>query len=417
MTDAGLEKDRQVRDRIFQAACLVVPCPAVARTADLPVALPAGRRDVGGVFGLTAALALLFVTVFGHRRVLLRVGIGGVTPLALAGCDGPLSAVQPAGPAAEIIATLWWVMLAGAATILLLVAVLLLVAFRRGAGPSDERADKRRETVWIKGMGLGFTMSVLAALTIWGLSIGEQLLPRPSPEVVAVEAQAQQWTWRFTYPDVPGRVTEGVLHIPAGRPVDVRITSIDVIHSFWVPRLAGKLDAIPGHVNALRIEAWEPGEYAGVSAEFSGAGLPRITISRSLPTTPTAGPPFWQGRCHDREERHRAAAAQGAVPASGASRPGLAGRLTTVNNNTHRQHVHPGAPPAFFLIGGVLAMLIRAQLASPRSAFMGPEVYNQVFTMHGTIMMFLFAIPAVRGRWRSICCRRCWGRATWPFRG
>ncbi|MFC0342195.1 cytochrome c oxidase subunit II [Paracoccus niistensis] len=198
--------------------------------------------------------------------------VGGSTPLVLAGCEERLSAVHPAGPAADIIATLWWVMLGGAAAILLLVAVLLALAFRRGGRPSDEAADRRRETLWIKGLGLGFTMSVLAALTAWGLWIGERLLPRPGPDVVAVEAEGRQWAWRFSYPDAPGRVTEDTLHIPAGRPVDVRITSADVIHSFWVPRLAGKLDAIPGHVNVLRLEAWKPGEYAGVSAEFSGTG-------------------------------------------------------------------------------------------------------------------------------------------------
>lgn len=183
-----------------------------------------------------------------------------------------MSTVHPAGPAADIIATLWWVMLGGATAILLLVMTLLALAFRRRGQPSGGNADSRRETVWIKGLGLGFTMTVLAALTAWGLWIGERLLPRPGPEVVAVEAEGRRWDWRFSYPDAPGRVTEDQLHIPAGRPVDVSITSTDVIHSFWVPRLAGKLDAIPGHVNVLRLQAWEPGEYAGVSAEFSGPG-------------------------------------------------------------------------------------------------------------------------------------------------
>lgn len=205
--------------------------------------------------------------------------IGGITPLMLAGCEERVSAVHPAGPAADIIATLWWVMLAGATAIFLLVTILLVLAFRRGGGPSGEAADIRRETVWIKGLGLGFTMAVLAALTVWGLWIGEQLLPRPGTDVVAVEAEGRQWVWRFTYPDAPGRMTEDELHIPASRPVDVHITSTDVIHSFWVPRLAGKLDAIPGHVNVLRIEAWEPGEYAGFSAEFSGTGYRRHTFT------------------------------------------------------------------------------------------------------------------------------------------
>lgn len=205
--------------------------------------------------------------------------IGGITPLMLAGCEERVSAVHPAGPAADIIATLWWVMLAGATAIFLLVMILLVLAFRRGGGPSGEAADIRRETVWIKGLGLGFTMAVLAALTVWGLWIGERLLPRPGPDVIAVEAEGRQWVWRFTYPDAPGRMTEDELHIPASRPIDVHITSTDVIHSFWVPRLAGKLDAIPGRVNVLRIEAWEPGEYVGFSAEFNGTGYRRHTFT------------------------------------------------------------------------------------------------------------------------------------------
>ena len=72
--------------------------------------------------------------------------------------------------------------------------------------------------------------------------------------------------------------------------------------------------------------------------------------------------------------------------------PGWKGVFTTVNNNTIGNMFILGAA-GMFLAGGILAMLIRAQLASPRSAFMGPEIYNQIFTMHGTIMMFLFAIP------------------------
>lgn len=150
--------------------------------------------------------------------------------------------------------------------------LLLLLGFRRPEGAAGPEAEDRRETFWIKGMGLGFTITVLAALTAYGLWVGERLLPRPGPEVVTVGAEGRQWAWRFTYADAPGRTTDEVLHIPAGRPIDVEITSADVIHSFWVPRLAGKLDAIPGHVNVLRLEAYAPGDYAGVSAEFSGRG-------------------------------------------------------------------------------------------------------------------------------------------------
>ena len=76
--------------------------------------------------------------------------------------------------------------------------------------------------------------------------------------------------------------------------------------------------------------------------------------------------------------------------------PGWKGVFTTVNNNTIGNMFILGAA-GMFLAGGILAMLIRAQLASPGSAFMGPEVYNQIFTMHGSIMMFLFAIPMFEG--------------------
>jgi len=181
-----------------------------------------------------------------------------------------LSILHPAGPAARAIADIWWIMLIGAAAIFLLVMALVLAALRGQAGPSED--EERGTPVWIWGFGLGFPMVTLAALTGYGLLIGERLLPRDTPDLVTVEAEARQWAWTFRYADDPALLTEGVLHIPAGRPVDVRITSRDVIHSFWVPQLAGKLDALPGHVNVLRIEAARPGIYAGQSAEFSGTG-------------------------------------------------------------------------------------------------------------------------------------------------
>lgn len=157
-------------------------------------------------------------------------------------------------------------MLVASCLIFALVMVLLALAFRRSGSAGGG------EKLWLVGLGLAFPMTVLATLLGYGLVIGERLIPREGADVVTVGAEGRQWEWSFTYDDLPGHVTERVLHIPAGTPVDVEITSADVIHSFWVPRLAGKLDAIPGHVNVLRIEAWEPGEFSGVSAEYSGPG-------------------------------------------------------------------------------------------------------------------------------------------------
>jgi cytochrome c oxidase subunit II len=198
-----------------------------------------------------------------------------LTLVALSGCEERLSALHPAGPAAQNIATIWWVLLAGATVIFLFVMALLAAALlRRRDRPSQDSTtqDSRSEKVWFWGLGLAFPAVTLATLTAYGLVMGERLLPRASPDLVTVGAEGRQWAWTFRYADAPGRATEGVLHIPAGRPVDVEITSADVLHSFWVPRLAGKLDAIPGHINVLRIEAETPGDYAGVSSEYNGPG-------------------------------------------------------------------------------------------------------------------------------------------------
>ena len=185
--------------------------------------------------------------------------------LMLAGCDGPLSTLAPAGPVAGEIALLWWGMLVGAVAITLLVAALLALSF----GAPRPRADR----YWTHGWGLGFSLAVLATVLLAGLWVGERILPRDDG-AIEVHAHAYQWGWRFAQPDADGAMveTEGVLYIPAGRPVDVIVTSEDVIHAFWVPRLAGKVDAIPGRRNLLRIEADRPGTHHGLCAEFCGLG-------------------------------------------------------------------------------------------------------------------------------------------------
>ncbi|WP_431470824.1 cytochrome c oxidase subunit II [Sphingosinithalassobacter sp. LHW66-3] len=162
-------------------------------------------------------------------------------------------------------------MLAGAGAIFGLVMVLLALAFtRRQRRPVSPR-------LWIVGGGLVFSSAVLAALLFYGLVAGERLLPREDPRLVRVEAESSRWRWTFRHQIEAGAPIEmqDVLHIPAGRPVDVVLTTRDVIHAFWVPRLAGKMDAIPGHRNVLRIEADEPGVYPGVCAEYCGIGHAR----------------------------------------------------------------------------------------------------------------------------------------------
>ncbi len=184
----------------------------------------------------------------------------------MGGCEGPLSTLDPAGPSAEAIADLWWVMAAGSVVLLVPVLGLIALTFVR-PGAVGRIGGK----AWLVGGGLVLPGVVLSALIAFTFLTGERLLARPGePAVVEVRAVARQWEWRFGPMDGP--LEAGVLTIPAGQPAHVHVTSEDVIHSFWVPRLAGKMDAIPGQVNVLRILAPAPGVYEGVCAEFCGVG-------------------------------------------------------------------------------------------------------------------------------------------------
>ncbi len=173
--------------------------------------------------------------------------------------------LDPAGPHAASVARLWWVMLGGAVLLAGLVFALLAIAMlrRRHAEPANAR-------LWIVGLGLAMPCAVLAALLGYALFVGGRILPTPAPDMVEIGVQARRYAWDFRHPG--GRTTQGVLHVPAGRPVDLVITATDVIHSVWIPRLAGKMDAIPGHTNRLRIVAARPGTYRGECAEYCGTG-------------------------------------------------------------------------------------------------------------------------------------------------
>jgi len=189
-------------------------------------------------------------------------------PLALlAGCAGPLSTLDAAGPAAAAIARMWWVMLAGSMVLFTLVMALFAMSWWR---PGWSRAMPLQR--WVVLGGLALPAVVLVPLVAYALVTGERLMPLPGISPPRIEVHAERWRWTFRYPDHGGAVSEGVLHLPAGRPVDLVITSSDLIHSLWIPRLGGKMDAIPGHVNVLRLQADTPGQYSGQCAEFCGVG-------------------------------------------------------------------------------------------------------------------------------------------------
>ncbi|WFE76582.1 cytochrome c oxidase subunit II [Roseinatronobacter sp. S2] len=182
----------------------------------------------------------------------------------LAGCDGNVSALAPAGPAARDIAWLWWAF--AGASFVLTVMVVVLVAMAFGA---PRVVNERR---WTFGLGLWFSLAILSVTLAAGIWVGERILPRDDG-AMEIRAHAFQWGFAFTHPGPDGPVeTVDLLILPAGEPVDIVITSEDVIHSFWVPQLAGKMDAVPGHTNRLRLRADAAGRLGGLCAEFCGIG-------------------------------------------------------------------------------------------------------------------------------------------------
>jgi len=204
------------------------------------------------------------------------LGIPGV----LAGCTGPFSTLAPSGPNAHAAAWLWWGMFGWFTLVLVGVVALAIYAARRVPESTSEARHRTMQNRWIIWGGLVLPISTIAVILFFGLPAGIRTLPLTSDgsEAVRIEVTAQQWWWKVHYPR-SGITLNNALHIPAGRPVDLHLTSADVIHSFWVPKLGGKLDAIPGRTNVLRIHADKPGRYRGQCAEFCGRGHTHMTFT------------------------------------------------------------------------------------------------------------------------------------------
>lgn len=202
------------------------------------------------------------------------------TPLALlaslllAGCAGDKSILDPAGQAARDVVMIWWVMLGFGTVVLVLVTAFWLYTFKHkevARTPAEERKIARR---WIIGGGIVLPVASITALLAFGVPTGQRLLALPlgePPEVI--EVIGHQWWWEVRYPGAEGGevVTSNQLIMPAGEPVDFHVSGADVIHAFWVPRLGGKIDMIPGRVNKIRLEADEPAVFGAQCAEFCGA--------------------------------------------------------------------------------------------------------------------------------------------------
>jgi cytochrome c oxidase subunit II len=241
----------------------------------------------------------------------------GVAALLLAGCEMPI-ALDPRGPAAAEIARIWWIFFWTATVVSVIVFALLAVAIVRArarardeeliAAHEAQRAatarppladagevsvverratDARRAEVpappprvrpsWLENRTTAFVLIaggviptiILAVATFITLS-GLRVFDRPPEGVeLTVLVRGHMFWWEIEYPD-HAVITANEVHIPVGQSVRVELESADVIHSFWVPQLHGKLEMIPGKTNVLYLRADEPGVYFGKCAEFCG---------------------------------------------------------------------------------------------------------------------------------------------------
>lgn len=206
-------------------------------------------------------------------RLRLRAGLilAGAALVATACGQGSPSALNPKGPAAGRIASVWWLMFGLAAAVYVVVGGLIVAAALRK--PETEGEEGRRLNIsdnafiWVGGIIVPtIILAILAVVTVQSTRV----LAKPQPDALQIEVTGYRWWWEVRYPN-EGVVTANEVRIPAGRPIELMLESIDVLHSFWVPQLAGKGDLVPGQRNVLRLQADEPGQYRGQCAEYCGA--------------------------------------------------------------------------------------------------------------------------------------------------
>lgn len=193
--------------------------------------------------------------------------------------SSPLGYLDAAGPRAHSILPLTWFTLTVSIIVCIVVGVLLWIAVRRYR-PRDAALDMKAIPIERGGDGLrwisiGLIVSAvpLAVTLVWTLMTLSAVAGPPEHPGLVLDVTARQWWWQVQYPSPhPTDIvtTANEIHIPVGVPVLVRLHGSDVIHSFWVPKLSGKTDVIPGLTNLSWLEADAPGRYRGQCSEFCG---------------------------------------------------------------------------------------------------------------------------------------------------
>jgi cytochrome c oxidase subunit 2 len=181
------------------------------------------------------------------------------------------------GPRADPVTALNWGLSAISVAVVVIVTALVLAGVlqraNRTAGPMADMPVARSTAGmrWIY-IGVALTVVVLVGTLAWTVAVLAQVNSPGGKPAVTLEVTGHQWWWEVTYEGGPGQTftTANEIHIPAGRPVLVKLKGADVIHSFWIPALTGKTDTIPGRTNVTWLQASRPGIYRGQCTEYCG---------------------------------------------------------------------------------------------------------------------------------------------------
>jgi len=229
-------------------------------------------------------------------RFTARQLLPGAAALACTACNRVQSTLSWSGDQAAASGSIWNLMLWICVPVYVAVLVALALAMRRreSAADVDERAVGRGFTAW-----LALIVTLLSVLVVASFAV-DRRLNRPAVAPLHVRITARQWWWDIQYldPDVSKRFsTANELHLPVDRDTRIELASADVIHSFWVPSLSGKLDLIPGRTNALTLTPRKVGWYRGQCAEF--CGLQHAHMALDVRVDDAAGFAAW--RAHQLE--------------------------------------------------------------------------------------------------------------------
>ncbi len=184
------------------------------------------------------------------------------------------SALQRITPQGAVLTEMSWVLIAGATLIFVFVMVLLARAMRGRQAPAST-------ALWVVGGGFLFPVAVLSALLVYTTVRSAQLAADRPADALVIGVVGKMWWWELRYRDpASGRdvLVANELRVPVGRPVTLGLATSDVIHSFWVPALGGKVDMVPGRVHQLRFTVREAGTFRGQCAEYCGAQHAKMAL-------------------------------------------------------------------------------------------------------------------------------------------